>query len=512
MQTLLHLGDGLLTCLQPLNLSILVLGILVGLIVGVLPGLSLVMGVVLCLPFTYHMEVTPAIILLGAMYISGTYGGAFTSILFRIPGEPIDVPLLWDGYAMARAGQASKALGWTLVAAFSGGLLSAIIMVVLTEPLAKFALRFSSPEYFALILFGLASVVSLARGSLANALISLCIGLIIASVGTDTTYGAARFDFGLPILADGIEFTVVMVGAYGVGEVLSRLERGFVSAPVVAAGDAATKFPSFSEVRGVLGMLLRSTVLGNIIGIIPGAGATIASFVSYGVEGQIGRRRHLMGTGIPEGIVAPQAAATASVGGAMVPLLAVGIPGSGATAVILGAFMLHGVQPGPQVLVNSSAMVYAIFASIFLGVFVMCFFGYFAVRLLVKVLDFPEAIVSAFVVVLCFMGALAIRSNITDMYLMMAFGVVGYILERLKFPIAPMVLGVILGPLAEESFLNSMISFGNDWTVFFTRPISAIMMGLTGMALLLPLIGLLRGGRGAVQVSGKPSGEEMPAR
>jgi putative tricarboxylic transport membrane protein len=512
VQTLLHLGDGLLTCLQPFNLLILILGILVGLIVGVLPGLSLVMGVVLCLPFTYHMEVTPAIILLGAMYISGTYGGAFTSILFRIPGEPIDVPLLWDGYAMARAGNASKALGWTLVAAFSGGLLSAIIMVVLTEPLAKFALRFSSPEYFALILFGLASVVSLARGSLANALISLCIGLIIASVGTDTTYGAARFDFGLPILADGIEFTVVMVGAYGVGEVLSRLERGFVTAPVVAAGEAATTFPSIAEVRGVLGMLLRSTVLGNVIGIIPGAGATIASFVSYGVEGQIGRRRHLMGTGIPEGIVAPQAAATASVGGAMVPLLAVGIPGSGATAVILGAFMLHGVQPGPQVLVSSSAMVYAIFASIFLGVFVMCLFGYFAVRLLVKVLDFPEAIVSAFVVVLCFMGALAIRSNVTDMYLMMAFGVVGYILERWKFPIAPMVLGVILGPLAEESFLNSMISFGNDWTVFFTRPISALMMALTAMALLLPLLGALRGGRGAVQVAAKASGEEMPAR
>jgi putative tricarboxylic transport membrane protein len=196
----------------------------------------------------------------------------------------------------------------------------------------------------------------------------------------------------------------------------------------------------------------------------------------------------------------------------MVPLLAVGIPGSGATAVILGAFMLHGVQPGPQVLINSSEMVYAIFASIFLGVFVMCFFGYFAVRLLVKVLDFPEAIVSAFVVVLCFMGALAIRSNITDMYLMMAFGVVGYLLERLKFPIAPMVLGVILGPLAEESFLNSMISFGNDWTVFFTRPISALMMGLTAMVMLLPLLGTLRGRRGPVQVAARPCVEEIPAQ
>jgi putative tricarboxylic transport membrane protein len=448
--------------------------------------------VVLCLPFTYQMDVTPALILLGAMYISGTYGGAFTSILFRIPGEPIDVPLLWDGYPMARNGQPSKALGWTLIAALSGGLLSAIIMVALTEPLAKFALTFSSPEYFAVICFGLASVVSLARGSLANALISLCLGLVIASVGTDTTYGAARFTFGLPILADGIEFTVVMVGAYGVGEVLGRLERGFASTPIAGAGLTRTEFPSFAEVRRISGTLLRSTILGNIIGLVPGAGATIASFVSYGVEGQIGKRRKLLGTGIPEGIVAPQSAATASVGGAMVPLLAVGIPGSGATAVILGAFMLHGVQPGPQVLLTSSDMVYAIFASIFLGIFVMCVVGYFAVRLLVKVLDFPEAIVSAFVMVLCFMGALAIRSNITDMYLMIAFGIAGYVFERLRFPIAPMVLGVILGPLAEESFVNSMISFNDDWTVFFSRPIAGVLMVLTVIALLLPLIGTLR--------------------
>ena len=265
METLIHLGNGLLTCLQPLNLAMVVLGIVVGLLVGVLPGLSLVMGVVLCLPFTYQMDVTPAIILLGAMYISGTYGGAFTSILFRIPGEPIDVPLLWDGYPMARNGQPSKALGWTLIAALSGGLLSAIMMVVLTEPLAKFALTFSSPEYFAVICFGLASVVSLARGSLANALISLCLGLVIASVGTDTTYGAARFTFGLPILADGIEFTVVMVGAYGVGEVLGRLERGFASAPIVGGGLTRTEFPSFAEIRGISGTLLRSTILGNII-------------------------------------------------------------------------------------------------------------------------------------------------------------------------------------------------------------------------------------------------------
>ncbi len=239
-------------------------------------------------------------------------------------------------------------------------------------------------------------------------------------------------------------------------------------------------------------MFLRSTILGTIIGIIPGAGATIASFVSYGVEGQIGKRKELMGTGIQEGIVAPQAAATASVGGAMVPLLAIGIPGSGATAVMLGAFTLHGVQPGPQVFLTSAGMIYAIFASIFLSLIIMSVLGYFAIRPLVAILELPEAIVSAFVMVFCFIGALSIRSDVTDLWLMIAFGIVGYIFERLKFPIAPMVLGVILGPLAEESFLNSMISYGNDWTVFVTRPISAVLVLLTALVLLVPLLGAMR--------------------
>ncbi|MDP8916877.1 MAG: tripartite tricarboxylate transporter permease, partial [Pseudomonadota bacterium] len=222
---------------------------------------------------------------------------------------------------------------------------------------------------------------------------------------------------------------------------------------------------------------------------------TIASFVAYGVEAQFGRRRAEMGSGIPEGIVAPQSAATASVGGALVPLLALGIPGSGATAVILGAFMLHGVQPGPQVLLTSADMVYTIFASLFIGIVLMCVLGFFAIRPLVKVLDFPEAVVSAFVMVFCFIGALSIRSNLTDLWLMIAFGVVGYLFERFRFPIAPLVLGVILGPLAEESFMNAMISFRNDWTVFFTRPISGTIMALVVLTLLLPVIAGLRARR-----------------
>ncbi len=487
-QVLLQLSQGFIDCFTPIHLLMLFVGIVIGLLIGVLPGLTLVMGVALALPFTYHMDVTASIVLLSAMYVSGTYGGAFTAILFRIPGEPIDVPMLWDGYTMGRKGHAAKALGWTLIAALGGGLLSATVMVLLTQPLAAFALRFSTPEYFAVLMFGLSSVVALGSGSLANALISLSVGLLIATVGTDDTYGSSRFTFGSPILADGIEFLVVMVGVYGISEVLSRLGTGFSTKPIEKIGNARTELPTLREVGALKGMFARASILGIVIGLIPGAGATIASFVSYGLEKQFGKRRKEMGTGVPEGIVAPQAAATASVGGALVPLLALGIPGSGATAIILGAFMLHGIQPGPQVMATSAPIVYTIFASIYLGILLMCVIGYFAIRPLVKILDLPEAIVSAYVLVLCFVGALSIRNNITDLWLMIGFGVIGYLFERFKFPIAPLVLGVILGPLAEESFMNSMISFGNDWTVFFTRPISGTVMVFVILMLLLPFV------------------------
>ena len=504
---LIQLGAGFINCLTPANLLMLVLGIVVGLLVGVLPGLTLVMGVILVLPFTYQMDITAALVLLTAMYVSGTYGGAFTAILFRIPGEPLDVPILWDGYTMAKKGRAADALGWTLVAALGGGIVSAIVMVLLTQPVAKFALKFSTPEYFAIVLFGLASVIALGRGSLPNALISLAAGLLIASVGTDVIYGSYRFTFGLPILADGIDFLVVMVGAYGVGEVLARLEQGFSTKQVEKVANTTTRLPTLREFFALRWMFLRSSILGNVIGLVPGAGATIASFVSYGVEAQYGKRRNEMGTGIPEGIVAPQSASTASVGGALVPLLALGVPGSGATAVMLGAFMLQGVQPGPQILLTSSTMVYTIFASVFLGIALMCVLGFYFIRLLVKVLDFPEAVVSAFVMLMCFIGAMSIRNNLTDLWLMLGFGVIGYLLERFRFPIAPLILGVILGPIAEEAFMNTMISFSNDWTVFFTRPISGTIMAAVILTLALPFLSWgSRSLRGQPEVESKQSG------
>jgi len=483
---------GFLELLSPVNAASLAVGLVVGMLVAVLPGLTLVMGVVLALPFTYGMGVTPAIVLLTAMYLSGTYGGAFTSILFRIPGEPLDVPLLWDGYPMARQGKPAQALGWTLVAALWGGLITAVSAVVLAVPFAKFALRFDAPEYFAVVAFGLSGVVALGGASMSKALVSLCIGLLLATVGVDDTYGAERFTFGVPILKDGVEYLTVMVGAYGLGEVLTRMEQGFASPPMDESGRIATRLPRWREIWPLRATVARSSLVGLLCGIVPGAGATVGSFIAYGTEAQYGKRRDMLGSGIAEGILAPQVASTATVGGHMVPLLALGIPGSGATAVILGAFLLHGVQPGPQIFQTEARMVYTIFASMFAAVIGMCLLGYFAIRPLVRVLALPEAVTSAFVALFCFVGAYSARNSTTDLWMIVIFGVVGYLFERHRFPVAPMVLGCILGPVAETSFMTSMIAYQNDWTIFFRRPISGVVMVLTILALVYPAFRALR--------------------
>ena len=483
-----QLAAGFANVFVPANLLALAIGTVAGMLVAVLPGLTLVMGVVLALPFTYTLGVTPAVILLTAMYITGTYGGAFTAILFKVPGEPLDVPLLWDGWRMAQNGRPAEALGWTLFAAFFAGILTVSAMVLMAVPFAKFALKFDAPDYFAIIVFGLTSVVALGGASLTNAFISMFIGLFIATIGVDETFGAERFVFGVPLLADGVEYLTVMVGAYGLGEVLVRFEQGFKTAPMSMGAKVQTKLPKLVDAIRMRATIARSSLIGLLCGIVPGAGATIASFVSYGVERQYGEHKGKLGSGIPEGIVAPQIASTASVGGHMVPLLVLGIPGSGATAVILGAFLLHGVQPGPQIFQTQPLMVYTLFASMFVAVFAMCLLGYFAIKPLVRVLYFPEAITSAYVVMLCFIGAFAARNNLTDLWMVGLFGVIGYLFERFKFPIAPMILGCILGPTAERTFQTTMISFQNDWTIFFQRPVSATVLILTIVALGVPVV------------------------
>ncbi len=488
---LLDLAHGFVQVFQPFDLLMLVVGLLVGMAVSIMPGLGLVMGVVLALPFTYQMPIEPSIILLTAIYFAGTYAGCFTAILYRIPGEPMDVPMLWDGYTMGRRGSPAKALGWALVAALIGGLVSSAVMVVLADPMSEIALKFDSPDYFAAVFFGLTTVVALAGKSMVNSLISLCIGLLVATVGIDSIYGTQRFTFGVPILRDGVQLVEVLVGMYGLGEVLTRIGQGLrVSHAETGGKKVTTHIPSLRELLAIKTTLFRSTVLGTLLGIVPGAGATITAFISYGVEKQYGRRRHLLGTGLPEGIVAPQIGATASVAGHMIPLLTLGLPGSGATAVILAAFLLHGVQPGPMLFEEPSSllMVNTILASMFASVVGMCLLGFLWIRVIVKVLTIPQGVLSAIVVMFCLVGAYANRNNMSDVWMIVIFGVLGYLFEKFKFPVSPMVLGAILGPVGESSFMRSMIASGNDWTVFFKGPICGTLMAGSLLALSYPLI------------------------
>ena len=489
MEIIDALVGGFGTVFSPLNFAVLLLGLVLGMLVAVLPGLTLVMGVVLALPFTYKMGVGPALILLSAMYVSGTYGGAITSILFKIPGEPMDVPLIWDGYTMTKQGKASTALGYSLIAALVGGLFSCVVMVALSRPVAEIALEFSSPEFFAITFFGLVSVVALGGPSVTNSLISLCLGLLIATIGVDDTYGADRLTFGVPILMDGIDYLLVMVGAYGIGEVLGRFADRYKDEAdeKVEKKIYKTSFPGMADLLKRKVTFLRSSLTGLIVGLVPGAGATIASFVAYGLEKQYGKNGYQLGKGEPDGIIAAKGAATSSVGGAMIPLLTLGIPGSGATAIILAAFLLHGIQPGPEVFLSSADLVYTIFAAIIAAVIGMCILGYLAIKPLCKVLEAPEALISSFVIVFCFVGAFASRNNVTDLYIISIFGILGYLFERYKFPVAPLVLGAILGPHTETAFVTSMISFDNNWTVFFTRPISGVIMVLAVSGLLMSI-------------------------
>ena len=513
MDTLHLLAQGFAAILKWNDLLALFVGLVIGMAVSIMPGLGLVMGVVLALPFTYSMGLEESIILLTAIYMAGTYAGCFTTILYRIPGEPMDVPLLWDGWSMTQRGEAAKALGWALVAALTGGLVSSVVMVGKAVPLSKFALSFGAPEYFAAVFFGLTTVVALAGKSLPNALISMCLGLLVSTVGIDGTYGSERFTFGSSVLINGIPFVMVLVGMYGFGEILAKIGHGSTIHVKPCANSVKTKFPTRHELWELRATFVRSTLLGTLLGVIPGAGATISSFVSYGIEKQYGKRGDRLGTGIPEGIVAPQIASTASVAGHIVPLMTLGLPGSGATAVILAAFLLHGVQPGPFLFQNpaSTLVVYTILASMFAAVVGMCLLGFLWIRVVIRVLMIPQGVLAAIVVMFALVGAFADRNSLSDVWIVVVFGALAWTLDRFKIPVSPMVLGAILGPMAEDSFTRSMITFHNDWTIFFRQPISGTLMALALLSLAFPMLrhGLARLRRTEIA---QPNEAASPAR
>lgn len=445
---------------------------------GALPGISFVNAMAMALPFTYVMEPTQSMLFLGGIYVGGVFGGSISAIMINVPGTPASLPATWDGYPMTKRGEVKRALAIAVTASATGGLVSALLLAFLSAPFATLALKFSQPEFFAATFLGLVSVIAIAKDQPIVTMVSLLLGIAIGTVGVDPLYGQARFSFGVPEMESGIRFVVVMIGLFAIGEVIDLLATDRDLRPKAAEG-GKTVGASLRDILDVKGAIARGTGLGCLIGMIPGAGATPGAVIAYGIEKQVSKRGDQFGTGIEEGLAAPEAAKNATTGAAMVPLLTLGIPGSAATAIMLAAMMLHGVTPGPLLFIMDPTMVYTIFAAMIIANVLMIGAGIGVARMFSTLMRTPPAILASFIIVLSVVGAFGVRNNIFDVWVCLAFGVLGWGMKRVGFPSAPLVLGVILGPLAERYFLTSLANAKQDWTVFFTRPISATILGFS---------------------------------
>jgi putative tricarboxylic transport membrane protein len=482
-EVLANLGGGFANAFQPLNFLMIVLGLMIGILAGVLPGITMLNSIVLVLPFTYLMGIVPALLLMIGVYCGGVFGGSITAILFNIPGDPMNVPTAWEGYGLNRKGQAQYALGLAIMASAIGGLVSALCLAFFAPPFARFALTFSTVEFFSVVVFGLASVSVLGQASMSGAVISLFAGMFLGTIGTESQYGVERFTFGVPFLRTGVDFVTVLIGLFAIGEILEQLAArasGTVGAPPAAR--AVPRLPLL-DLWPLRGPLVRGTAVGIAVGGLAGAGATVSSFVAYGLEKQVSREPQRFGTGHAGGLVAAESANNGSTGGAMIHLLTLGIPGSAATAVMMGAFLIHGIQPGPLLFTRQPEQVYTIFAGMILANVLMIALGFLAALSFATLMKVPAPILNTFIVVFCFLGAYALRNDMADVWLTMLFGVLGYAMRRYDLPIPPMVMGIILGPMAEQYFLTSMVSHQNDLTVFVRRPVSAVALGFAAALL-----------------------------
>lgn len=491
---LIELASGFGALLDPVNLLIVVGGLVAGILFGTIPGLSGVMAVSLLVPFTYGMSPTHGLLAMAAIYCASTYGGAMTAILFRIPGSPENAATTFDGYPMAQQGKAAEALGTSIVCSAIGGLASCLVLILVAPMLARVALAFGDPEYFALVVFGLSVVPSLGGKSTLKGLVSALLGLLLATVGVSVMTGLPRFTFGVGYLYSGLHFIPVMIGLFAASEVFFRSEQ------VLHRGEhiprTRTKLPSVASIFRLRWTILRSSIIGIVIGMLPGTGTVIASIMGYNEEVRWSKNPEKFGTGVIEGVAAPETANNAATGAAMIPLLTLGIPGGAITAVMLSVFEIHGLQVGPALFANQAHMVYTVFAGMILVNLLIIVGGLVEVRTMVRVLDIPYAVLGPVILVLCAIGSYAIRNNIVDIYAMFAFGVVGYIMKRYDYSITAMVLGLILGAIAERSFLRSMLIFDNNFLTFFTRPISGVFLVLAALSFIAPFVrrrpGLLR--------------------
>lgn len=484
--------SGVSLAFSPASVMMLIVGMLLGVAVGAIPGLGGVMAISLLIPLTFSMDPVPAFAMLIGVYCGSVYGGSISAILLKIPGDVASVATTFDGYEMARKGQAGKALGMAISASAIGGLFSTAVLIAVSPQLARFALKFGPAEYFALGVLGMTAVTSLGVRSQVKSIAAALIGLILATVGMDAISGYPRFTFGSTYLLDGFNFIPIIIGLFGMAEVFSMVENLGAMGDRVKVQRVSAALPTLREILSVKGIIAKSAVIGTWIGILPGVGATVASLVSYGEAVRTSKHPEKFGTGIPEGIAAPETANNAATGGAMVPLLALGIPGSASTAVLIGAFLIHGLNPGPLLFLQRPELVTAIFTETFLANVAIVIAGLVGVRLFAKVLDVPYRVLGPVIVVLCVVGSFAVRNSLSDVWVMVLFGLVGWVMNRLRFPTAPVILGIVLGPIIEINLRRALLISGGSVVSLFTRPISGLILLASLISLVTPLLRQVR--------------------
>src|SRR5262245_48664769 len=479
-EILTNLATGCATALSTLNLGYCFLGVLLGTLVGVLPGLGPVATIAMLLPATLTLPAESALIMLAGIYYGAQYGGSTTAILINLPGESSSVVTALDGHPMARQGRAGVALATAAIGSFFAGTVATFVIAFLAPPLANVALSFQAPEYFSLMVLGLIASIVLAQGSLLKALGMVVLGLLLGLIGTDVTSGSQRFTFGLPALSDGINFVVVAMGVFGVAEIVRNLEdRGSVA--VTAA--ISRLLPSREDWRRIIAPILRGTALGSLLGILPGGGALLASFAAYAVEKKVSRHGAEFGKGAIEGIAAPESANNAGAQTSFIPMLTLGIPSNPVMALMIGALIIQGIRPGPNVMVEQPQLFWGVVVSMWVGNLFLLVLNLPLIGLWVRLLSIPYQWLYPIILVFSAVGVLSLSNAVIDVYLMALFGALGYVFVKLDCEPAPLLLGYILGPMMEEYLRRALTLSRGDPMIFLTRPISAAMLIAAALAL-----------------------------
>jgi putative tricarboxylic transport membrane protein len=490
MELLNNLFLGLQTAGGLTNLFYCLVGVFLGTAIGVLPGLGPVATIAMLLPVTFGLPPVSALIMLSGIYYGAQYGGSTTAILVNLPGESSSVVTALDGYQLARQGHAGRALSVAAISSFFAGTVCTLLIALFAPPLAEVALKFGPAEYFSLMVLGLVASIVLASGSLLHALGMILLGLLLGLVGTDVNSGMARYSFDVPELADGINFVIVAMGVFGLGEIISNLQHEATRSTVMSK--VTNLMPTKEDFKSCLAPVLRGTALGAVLGILPGGGAMLASFSAYSLEKKVSKNSAMFGKGAIEGVAAPEAANNAGAQTSFIPMLTLGIPSNPVMALMIGAMIMQGIQPGPSVMTEQPALFWGLVVSMWIGNIMLLILNLPLIGLWVKMISIPYHFLYPAILVFCAIGTFSLSNSSYDVYLMALFGFIGYIFHKLGCEPAPMLLGFILGPMMEEYLRRALLISKGDPSVLITRPISATMLVLAAVALTVVLLPALR--------------------